>query len=502
MKHNESLATEKVCPSCDGKGFTVIPEEWQYKKDGGIVKTSKCPDCKGKGQVPNTTYEEPSILQKHKWKNPPRWQNESYEHTARILIGLDNLIEAREDLDEDKKTIDKLLKKKGKVTFDDFLAQYGDNPSGEGVEVCDWCDGEGVVSTMGGSDEFDHSYDECPVCKGKGIIISRDEAYATASGTSAGAKKAWLKRKRGGGKTDDDDLQKQYDKLEDKINSLYDKLTHHADTNVEDQIDDMYDSGKKSTWSDKKLARYDKLKQKLKDIKRKYKDQRKEIDKIEKMQDKIQSRIDSKPDSDLNKSNRFQEKRYLDALNHTKFGEYAKDYMGGFKTVSVKGTSTKITMPKEKIRFGDHEGTMIFKIQSGKRTLEPHYITFNELSKKSRNNKTYQKIRNELTIKAKDLNQHQSGGVIDLTGFVADNFDVFYKHGIDGGIGDMDSYNQSSEDKDLAENWLSDVVSILGVDFDHIDPTEFVENYAPDLLEEYGTPDEDDYDDDDDDDDY
>ena len=63
----------------------------------------------------------------------------------------------------------------------------------------------------------------------------------------------------------------------------------------------------------------------------------------------------------------------------------------------------------------------------------------------------------------------------------------------------MDSYNQSGEDKDLAENWLSDVVSILGVDFDHIDPTEFVENYAPDLLEEYGTPDEDDYDDDDDD---
>ena len=204
MKHNESLATEKVCPSCDGKGFTVIPEEWQYKKDGGIVKTSKCPDCKGKGQVPNTTYEEPSILQKHKWKNPPRWQNESYEHTARILIGLDNLIEAREDLDEDKKTIDKLLKKKGKVTFDDFLAQYGDNPSGEGVEVCDWCDGEGVVSTMGGSDEFDHSYDECPVCKGKGIIISRDEAYATASGTSAGAKKAWITRKRGGSPLDDD----------------------------------------------------------------------------------------------------------------------------------------------------------------------------------------------------------------------------------------------------------------------------------------------------------
>ena len=36
MKHNESLATEKVCPSCDGKGFTVIPEEWQYK-NGDIL---------------------------------------------------------------------------------------------------------------------------------------------------------------------------------------------------------------------------------------------------------------------------------------------------------------------------------------------------------------------------------------------------------------------------------------------------------------------------------
>ncbi len=35
---------------------------------------------------------------------------------------------ASEDYEEDKETIEKLLKKNGSVTFDDFLAQYGDYP--------------------------------------------------------------------------------------------------------------------------------------------------------------------------------------------------------------------------------------------------------------------------------------------------------------------------------------------------------------------------------------
>ncbi len=340
--------------------------------------------------------------------------------------------------------------------------------------------------------------------------IYNDKKKAQASGTTQGAIKAWKKRKRGGGKDEDEDLQKQHDKLGDKIDSLYSKNYYDKLQEVDRKIEQLrhdkdWKTIPKSKWSDKKLALYDKLKQKYAELSRKDKENDKEIDKLEKMQDKLQSRIDAKPDSDLNISNRRHQAEYEDALNNTKFGEYVEDYMGGFKTVSVKGGTnsmaslkpTKITMPKEKIRFGDHAGTMIFKIQQGNELLEPHFITFNKLSKASRNNKAYQKIRSELTLKAKDLNQNMYGGVIDLTDYIAGNFDVFYKHGVTGGIDDMSQYNQSSEDKELAEDWLNEVVDILGVDLDHIDPSDFVETHAPDLLEDYGKDDDDDFDDDD-----
>ncbi len=340
--------------------------------------------------------------------------------------------------------------------------------------------------------------------------IYNDKKKAQASGTTQGAIKAWKKRKRGGGKDEDEDLQKQHDKLGDKIDSLYSKNYYDKLQEVDRKIEQLrhdkdWKTIPKSKWSDKKLALYDKLKQKYAELSRKDKENDKEIDKLEKMQDKIQSRIDAKPDSDLNISNRRHQAEYEDALNNTKFGEYVEDYMGGFKTVSVKGGTnsmaslkpTKITMPKEKIRFGDHAGTMIFKIQQGNELLEPHFITFNKLSKASRNNKAYQKIRSELTLKAKDLNQNMYGGVIDLTDYIAGNFDVFYKHGVTGGIDDMSQYNQSSEDKELAEDWLNEVVDILGVDLDHIDPSDFVETHAPDLLEDYGKDDDEDFDDDD-----
>ena len=78
-----------------------------------------------------------------------------------------------ESSDEDKKTIDKLLKKKGKVTFDDFLAQYGDYPDGEVEESFGDC---GCKMTNKAKETWEGLTDSDKQLELRGMEV--DEGYA------------------------------------------------------------------------------------------------------------------------------------------------------------------------------------------------------------------------------------------------------------------------------------------------------------------------------------
>lgn len=92
------------CDQCDGQGS--LDDYDRPAWSAGMRGTTKCWGCDGTGEKEETQNITDPYGDLH-------YMNES---------------KASEDYEEDKKIIDKLLKKNGSVSFDDFLAQHGDYP--------------------------------------------------------------------------------------------------------------------------------------------------------------------------------------------------------------------------------------------------------------------------------------------------------------------------------------------------------------------------------------
>jgi hypothetical protein len=158
LKDTESKANEDVgdswytrivkCDQCDGQGS--LDDYDRPAWSAGMRGTTKCSSCDGTGEKEETQnitdpygdlhYMNESKVERYKVGDDyyddlddaklmsdvtgyPVFDNDSW---GKIVY--DGESKASEDYEEDKKIIDKLLKKNGSVSFDDFLAQHGDYP--------------------------------------------------------------------------------------------------------------------------------------------------------------------------------------------------------------------------------------------------------------------------------------------------------------------------------------------------------------------------------------
>ena len=153
---SESKANEDVgdswytrivkCDQCDGQGS--LDDYDRPAWSAGMRGTTKCSSCDGTGEKEETQNITDPYGDLH-YMNESKASEFSASDDLKLkcpACGFKELIgswlanwtikpnqtsyesKASEDYEEDKKIIDKLLKKNGSVSFDDFLAQHGDYP--------------------------------------------------------------------------------------------------------------------------------------------------------------------------------------------------------------------------------------------------------------------------------------------------------------------------------------------------------------------------------------